>query len=88
MQHVQASCTEGVGWYALVLTLSALLCCCCFLSMARKCAAMWHERWWLAAGGELARPLLGDDDAEEQAHEVRLGGGLEVGERFFLVPSL
>ena len=34
---------------------------------------MWHERWWLAAGGELVRPLLGDDDAEEQAHEVRLG---------------
>lgn len=40
--------------------------------MARKFAALWHERRWLAAGGELTHPLLGvDDDAEEQGHEVR-----------------
>lgn len=53
----------------LVLTLSALLCCCCFLTMARKFVAMWHERWWLASGGDLAAPLL-DEDGEEQQHEV------------------
>lgn len=55
----------------LVLTLSALLCCCCFLTMARKFAAVWHERRWTAAGGELIRPLLDEEDREEQAHEVR-----------------
>lgn len=65
----QATCQEGAGWYVLVLTLSALLCCCCFLTMARKFVAMWHERWWLASGGDLAVPLL-DDDGEEQQHEV------------------
>ncbi|CAN0003916.1 unnamed protein product, partial [Scytosiphon promiscuus] len=67
--ELQATCQEGAGWYVLVLTLSALLCCCCFLTMARKFAAMWHERWWLASGGELSTPLL-DEDGEEQQHEV------------------
>ncbi|CAB1116618.1 unnamed protein product [Ectocarpus sp. CCAP 1310/34] len=67
--ELQATCQEGAGWYVLVLTLSALLCCCCFLTMARKFVAMWHERWWLASGGDLAVPLL-DDDGEEQQHEV------------------
>lgn len=66
----QATCDEGVGWYVLVLTLSALLCCCCFLTMARKFVAVWHERQWTAVAGELTRPLLDDDDGEEQAHEV------------------
>lgn len=70
----QATCREGVGWYVLVLTLSALLCICCFLTMARKFVSVWHERRWLAAGGDLVRPLLGDEDAEEQAHEVTIAG--------------
>lgn len=30
---------------------------------------MWHERWWLGAGGELAVPLL-DEEGEEQQHAV------------------
>lgn len=59
----------------LVLTLCALMCCCCFLAMARKFAAMWHERRWIAAGGELARPLLDEEDGEEQAHEVSFYAG-------------
>lgn len=38
--------------------------------MARKFAAVWHERRWRAAGGDLVHPLLGGEDSEEQAHEV------------------
>ncbi|CAN0188052.1 unnamed protein product [Pylaiella littoralis] len=67
--ELQATCQEEAGWYVLLLTLSALLCCCCFLTMARKFAAMWHERWWIGAGGELAVPLL-DEEGEEQQHAV------------------
>lgn len=41
--------------------------------MARKFAEVWHERRWLAVAGDLTRPLLGGEDGEEQAHEVREG---------------
>jgi len=38
---------------------------------------MWHERWWLGAGGELAAPLL-DEDGEEQQHAVGRVAGRAV----------
>lgn len=68
----KASCEEGIGWYVLVLSLCAMMSCCCFLTMAKKFAAVWHERRWRAAsgGGDLTHPLLDDEEREEQAHEV------------------
>ncbi|CAM9272529.1 unnamed protein product, partial [Discosporangium mesarthrocarpum] len=78
------TCTGNVASYVVVLVLSALLCCCCGLAMLRKFVTVWQSRrQW--PDGELARPLLGDE--EEQAPETVFRNSLtEAGETPWICP--
>lgn len=46
--------------------------------MARKFVAVWHERRWTASGDDMGRPLLDEDEREEQAHDVRFWSESEL----------